>query len=301
MKIGISGGTGLIGTKLTQALLERSDEVFIFTRNNNPKRISESKLLHYISTKSIESSDLEGLNVLVNLAGENIAGVRWTDSAKEKFYKSRVDHTKNIVDAINSCKNPPALLLNASAIGFYGSYPDSKLEFNEDSPQGKDYLGKLCANWEAATSGINNKKTKVILARIGIVLDTQGGALAKLVPIFKSFIGGPIASGEQGMSWIHSQDIVRAFIFLMEKNRKNSVFNLTAPKPRSNYQFSKSLGKALQRPAIFPTPSFALDAIFGEGSIVVTQGQFVLPENLQAEGFEFQFPELDLALENLLQ
>ncbi|MCG9874689.1 MAG: TIGR01777 family oxidoreductase [Leptospiraceae bacterium] len=301
MKIGISGGTGLIGSKLTKELLDRDHEVYIFTRNKSPNRISDSNLLNYISTNSIQAKDLENLDVIFNLAGENIAGVRWTKSAKEEFYKSRVEYTKHLVDAINACKNPPSIFINASAIGYYGAYPDSNSTFKETDQPGEDYLGQLCADWESATKGILNLKTQVRIARIGIVLDTKGGALAKLIPIFKAFLGGPIGSGKQGMSWIHSQDLVNAFIFMMEPKRKNSIFNLTAPEPKSNFEFAKSLGKALNRPSFFPTPNLALDAIFGEGSIVVTQGQFVSPTNLIEEGFHFQFPDLDIALKKLLQ
>lgn len=301
MRIGISGGTGLIGSKLTKELLDRNHEVHVFTRSKNPNRISDSNLLKYISTNSIQAKDLENLDVIFNLAGENIAGVRWTKLAKEEFYKSRVGHTKNLVDAINACKNPPSIFINASAIGYYGAYPDSKVLFQETDQQGEDYLGQLCADWESAAKGILNLKTQVRIARIGIVLDTQGGALAKLIPIFKSFLGGPIGSGKQGMSWIHSQDLVNAFIFMMEPKRKNSIFNLTAPEPKTNFEFAKSLGKALNRPSFFPTPNLALDAIFGEGSVVVTHGQFVAPANLIEEGFHFLFPELDLALKKLLQ
>lgn len=301
MKIGIIGGTGLIGRALSLALLSRKDSVSIFTRSNNVRNPILSEDLNYITRTKIEAKDLEGLSAIVNLAGENLAGVRWSDSIKKEFWNSRVIATESLARAILACNNPPQLLISASAIGYYGSYIDGSRSFKESDPSGLGFLSDLCNSWEKSAFMANGKQTIVRIARIGIVLDPSGGALKKLIPVFRSFLGGKISTGEQGMSWIHIQDIVSAFLFLLEPSREKSIYNLSSPNPVSNTQFTQKLGKVLNRPTIFATPAWAMEGIFGEGSKIVTEGQFVQPYNLIQEGFSFKFPDLGLALQNLIR
>jgi uncharacterized protein (TIGR01777 family) len=188
MKIGIIGGTGLIGRALSLALLSRKDSVSIFTRSNNVRNPILSEDLNYITRTKIEAKDLEGLSAIVNLAGENLAGVRWSDSIKKEFWNSRVIATESLARAILACNNPPQLLISASAIGYYGSYIDGSRSFKESDPSGLGFLSDLCNAWEKSAFLANGKQTIVRIARIGIVLDPSGGALKKLMPVFRSFL-----------------------------------------------------------------------------------------------------------------
>ncbi|WCL48583.1 TIGR01777 family oxidoreductase [Leptospira sp. GIMC2001] len=305
MKIGISGGTGLVGKALTQAILERGDEVVIFTRN--PEKATKESIFKsydrnivYKSSAFPKPDGLEGLDVMINLAGENLAGVRWTKSAIKRFYDSRVGHTQQIVQAMKLCQSPPKIFLSASAIGFYGSYPMRSERFSESSSMGDGILADLSFHWEEASKLAQDSGIRVINPRIGIVLDRKGGALGSLIPIFKSFAGGPLGSGKQGMSWIHIDDIVGGFLFLIDHKNLQGAFNLTAPNPVSNEDFSNELGKALHRPSAIWTPSFILNALFGEGAKVVTEGQMVYPDRLIENGYKFKFSNISHALESLL-
>jgi uncharacterized protein (TIGR01777 family) len=245
--------------------------------------------------------EIVGLDGFVNLAGENIAGVRWTDSAKEKFYESRISHTKSIVRSIRESSQTLSFFLSASAIGYYGSYEEAGPMFTESSPPGNGFLSQLSQDWESAALDSDlDPKTRILIPRIGIVLDPKGGALAKMRPIFLAGLGGPLGSGNQGMSWIHRDDLVRAFLDRMDRAKSSEIFNVVSPNPVSNREFSEALGKALHRPALIPTPGFAIKLLFGEGAKVVTEGQFVRPEKLLKEGFEFRFPDLSSALQDLL-
>ncbi|MCC5813236.1 MAG: TIGR01777 family oxidoreductase [Leptospira sp.] len=302
MRVGICGGTGLIGWALTQALSDRGDKVSIFSRRKTPPN---QDFLHpsinFISRSIPEPQDIDELDALINLTGENLAGVRWTDAAKKKFYTSRVTHTENIVDSIQNSKNKLKVFISASAIGFYGSSEDTGSMFTEESPAGKGFLAELSVAWEKAAENLQEKSVRVVIPRIGIVLDPRGGALSKLLPIFRSFIGGPIGAGNQGMSWIHRDDLVRGFLFLLDSPQTQGRYNFTAPNPVTNRDFSKILGESLGRPHSMWTPVFAIRALFGEGATVVTEGQMVIPKKLLDEGFTFQFAELRSAFQDLLK
>jgi uncharacterized protein (TIGR01777 family) len=300
MKIGIVGGTGLIGRALSLALLNRKDSVKIFTRSKVVSIPILSKDLEYITRSKIEPKDLDELSAVINLAGENLAGIRWNESIKKEFWNSRVVATESLARSILDCNNPPKILISASAIGYYGSYIDGSRNFQESDPTGVGFLSDLCNAWEQSAIIANGNQTKVRIARIGIVLDPKGGALKKLMPVFRSFLGGKISSGNQGMSWIHIQDIVSAFLFLLEPNREKTVYNLSSPNPVSNNEFTQTLGMVLNRPTILGTPAWVMEGIFGEGSKIVTEGQFVLPYNLIQEGFSFRYPDLKQALQNLI-
>lgn len=305
MKIGISGGTGLIGTALVRALVARGDNVVVFSRRENPPKDFPQKSVEFVSHSIPNPSDFQDLTAMVNLAGESLAGVRWTDSAKEKFRASRVAHTRSIVDsirtAVSQSESKLQVFLSASAIGYYGSYEETGSSFTEDSKPGEDFLAKLSLDWEESAEAVEALGIRLAIPRIGIVLDPSGGALSKLVPVFRSFIGGPIGSGTQGMSWIHIDDVVKGMIHILDQDKLHGAFNFTSPNPVTNQDFSKTLGKVLNRPSIFWTPEFAVQALFGEGAGVVTKGQMVRPKRLVETGYTFQFPNLEEALVNLLK
>lgn len=305
MKIGISGGTGLIGRALGEALRKRGDTVVVFSRQSNPPKMYQTEGYEFVSRQIPLPEDIVALDGLVNLAGENLAGVRWTGSAKDRFRKSRVDHTKRIVASIQEAfiDSKPRLqtFVSASAVGYYGSYEETGTSFTEDSPPGDNFLAELSRDWEDAARPVEELGVRLAMPRIGVVLDPEGGALAKLIPVFKSFIGGAIGQGNQGMSWIHRDDMVAGILFLLDNPKARGACNFTSPNPVTNRRFSEVLGKVLGRPSGFPTPAFGIQILFGEGATVVTQGQMVLPKKMEELGYSFLHPDLEEALTNLLK
>lgn len=299
MKVGISGGTGLIGRQFARALLDRGDHVVVFSRNaERPRGLWEGA--EFCPRPIPIDKDWEGLDAFANLAGESIAGVRWTDSVKERLVQSRVQHTSAIVESMSQSRTKPRVFLSASAIGYYGSEDNSQETRTEDSAPGEDFLAKLCLDWEDASRKAMQWGVRVVNPRIGVVLDPDGGALAKLLPVFRSFLGGWIATGDQGMSWIHREDLVRILLFLLDNPSLEGPFNATAPHPVSNREFSQILAKTLGRPCAVWTPAWVLRLAFGDGAVVVNQGQLVLPQRLLSAGFSYHFSQLDDAFASLL-
>lgn len=322
MKIGICGGTGLIGRALVKELIQKKHDVVVFTRRkdilmefsyfipsiseisverNQSQSESLEKLgsIEIVSSSPPSSEELSGLDGIINLTGEPILGGKWSEQQKRKLRESRVNYTQELVLSIQNANPKPKFFFAASAIGYYGMWENESPEFSEDSPSGNDFLAHLCVDWEAEALKASTF-CRVIVGRIGIVLSTKGGALAQMLPAFKAFVGGQIASGKQFMSWIHIQDIVRAIIFLIENPEHSGVFNLTAPKPTSNKEFSHTLAYVLKRPCLFQVPSFVLEILYGSGAEVITKGQKVFPNKLLERNFSFLFPNLKEALENLL-
>ncbi|MCZ8341792.1 MAG: TIGR01777 family oxidoreductase [Leptospira sp.] len=302
MKIGILGGTGLIGKEFILYAVRRGHSFRVFSRRDKlPKEFTDISGIELVTCSIPNSSDLEGLDVVLNLVGEPIAGIRWTDERKKMIETSRVDFTRGLVARVSDTKNPPKLFLQASAVGYYGMTEESHIPFTESSPPAEDFLAKLCVDWEKQVDPIQEKKIRTVVLRTGIVLSPKGGALEKMLPPFRLGLGGAIASGKQGMSWIHIVDFLSALLYFMETPSTSGAYNLTAPNPVTNEEFSKVLAATLGRPNLFRVPSLAVQALFGEGSVVVTKGQFVVPEKLIQEGFVFQFPKLEYALNNLLK
>lgn len=322
MKIGICGGTGLIGKVLTEELIHKGHEVVIFTRKKDilleftnfikpftnlirqtDKSISDSlqqsSSLEIVSNSPPTPDDISGLDGIINLVGEPILGTRWSEQHKQRLRKSRVDYTNQLVSSIQNSNPKPKFFFSASAIGYYGMWEESSIAFDEEFPNGSDFLAKLCLDWEEEALKAS-ETCRVIIGRIGIVLTSKGGALAQMLPVFKAFLGGQVASGKQYMSWIHIQDIVQAIFFLLENPNFQGVFNLTAPNPVTNREFSETLAKVLKRPCLFSVPSFALELLYGMGAEVVTKGQRVQPKRLLDSKFEFQFPNLEHALQDLI-
>jgi len=299
MKIGILGGTGLIGSLFTKLALEKGHSVRLFSRSG--KGIGTNHpLLEVVTTSLPTVESLENLDAVINLVGEPIAGVRWTEERKAKITLSRVEFTRGLVSRLSQCQNPPRVLLQGSAVGYYGMTDTEHQSYAEDQSAATDYLAKLCQDWETETIPLKVKKVRVVLLRTGIVLSKSGGALAKMLLPFLMGVGGVLGTGKQGMSWIHEKDMVQAMFFLLENEKAEGAVNMVSPKPVSNREFTKTLGKVLKRPTWIPTPTFAIDALFGEGAVVVLKGQYIRPGRLLDLGFTFQFSDLELGLRDIL-
>jgi uncharacterized protein (TIGR01777 family) len=299
MKVLIPGGSGLIGKALTKNLLADGHEVVILSRSAQTKIPAGARLVQWdAKTPAGWSDELSGADAIVNLAGATLDH-RWTDSYKKTAWESRENAGHAIAAAVEQVEQKPRVLIQSSAGGYYGPRDDAPV--SEDTPPGDDFLASICAAWEASSKAVEAQGVRRAIIRSGIVLSMEGGALPRLVLPMKLFAGGPIGSGKQMMSWIHIDDEVKAIRTLIDDEAASGVFNLTAPNQHSNRDFIKTLGKVMKRPALMPAPGFALKIMFGEMSTVVLDGQRVLPERLQALGFQFEFSELQPALADLLR
>ena len=275
MKVTITGGTGLIGARLSARLRERGDEVTTLSLR-----------------KDELAPKLEGRDAVVHLAGENLAQ-RWNDEAKREILASREQGTRRLVEALpDSVKT----LVSASAVGYYG--PRGAEEVTEDDPPGDDFPARVCVAWEREA---NHAGARVVTIRTGVVLDASGGALAKMLLPFKLGIGGPVAGGKQYMPWIHVDDLVGIYLAALDNAGWQGAVNATAPNPVTNAEFSKALGRALHRPAVLPIPGLALRALYGEMAVIVTTGQRAVPRKALAYGYQFEHPDLAEALDKALQ
>jgi uncharacterized protein (TIGR01777 family) len=249
---------------------------------------------------SIALARLEGFDAVVHLAGESIAEGRWTDAKKKQIRESRVKGTRLLGDALANLSNPPKTFVCASAIGYYGDRGDELL--TEASAPGNDFLSSVCVEWEKATALASEKGIRVVNCRFGIILDAKGGALKKMLPPFRMGVGGKIGSGKQWMSWIALDDVIGGIKFALANDSIRGPVNFVAPAPVSNSEFTKTLGKVLSRPALFPIPDFGVRLVFGEmADALLLSSQRVEPARLQAAHYSFQYSELDSALRHLLK
>ena len=304
MKILVIGGTGFIGTHLVKKLLEREHEVTIFTRNEKKTRARFGDRVQVIQWKTDEFMLLQEhahkVHAVINLAGENIAAKRWTALQKRKILSSRINIGKSLSHAIQKSQDKPYLLLQASAIGFYGFSENE--EFTEDSSAGEGFLPMVTKHWEDTIRKVKSDKTRKVFLRTGVVLGKKGGMLPKIMMPFKWGAGGHIGSGKQWLSWIHIEDEVNAIIYLLEKEDSEGTYNLTAPEPVRMKDFAKTLGKTLRKPAWLNVPGFILKLIYGDmAKETMLQGQKVIPKRLMDEGFQFRFTKLQDAMDNLLK
>jgi uncharacterized protein (TIGR01777 family) len=273
MQIVIAGGTGFLGRPLTAALTAEGHRVTALPRG------------------SIDGID--GADVVVNLAGESIAGRRWSDEQKQKILDSRVSTTRRLVDAIVAAAHPPAVFVSGSAVGYYGPHGDEVV--TESTPAGDDFLARVCAAWEAEAARAHTR-TRVVCVRTGLVLERDGGALPQMLPPFWFGAGGPVGSGRQYWPWIHRADWIAIVRWAIGKNVEGPV-NATAPAPETNKAFASALGRALHRPAFMPAPAFALRLMLGEmADALLLSGQRAVPEKAQRMGFAFRYERLDEAL-----
>ena len=302
MRVFLTGGTGLIGSRIVQKLRARGDVPVVLSRSAGPARQKLGEGVEVVEGDPMLAGDwtakVEGCDAVLHLAGENVFGKRWNPAFEQLLVDSRIKSTNNIAQALmrspRRADGSPKTLVNASAIGIYGPHGDEEL--TEESPPGSDFLAKLCVDWESAARSVEAAGVRSTQVRVGIVLDKKGGALAKLLTPFKMFVGGPVGSGKQYMAWIHHDDIVGLFLFALDTPGCVGPINGTAPHPVTNRDFSKALGKALHRPAIFPTPGFALKILLGKAGELVTNGQRVVPKKALALGYPFRYPTLDGAL-----
>jgi len=296
MKLVIAGGTGFIGSALCTRLLERGHSLTILTRSPSPATISASKKWITWEPGSVGAWEgaLDGADGVINLAGESIAAKRWTEAQKERIRSSRVKTTHALVAAIAKAKEKPKFLLNASAVGYYGPHGDEIL--TEETGPGNDFLSRVCVEWEEEGRKAESYGLRVIRLRTGVVLGS-GGALAKMVPPFKLFAGGPLGTGRQWMSWIHIEDEIGLILFSMDNPNAHGAINATAPSPVTMKEFCKTLGRVLHRPSWAPVPAFALRLLLGEMADMLVTGQRVIPAEAQRLGHNFRYPTLYEALQ----
>ncbi|HWO16294.1 MAG TPA: TIGR01777 family oxidoreductase [Solirubrobacterales bacterium] len=301
MRVLITGASGFIGSALCDALLARGDEVVGLTRDPTQARRTNPTVTWHAWEPTLERPPAEafdGVDGVVNLLGEKI-DQRWTDEAKRRIMESRRTGTHNLVQALGSLEQKPKVLVNQSAIGFYGDRGDAIVD--ESSEHGEGFDSEVVQEWERAASEVKSAGVRLAIVRTGHVLDPSGGLLKELLTPFKLGVGGPLAGGNQYMSWIHLDDEVGILLLALDSDRVSGVINSTAPNPATNREFSKALGNTLGRPAVVPVPGFILDLKFGvEFGKVLRGGQRVMPRRALDLGYQFRHPDLDEALGDLL-
>lgn len=290
----ITGGSGFIGSALCRSLVADGHRVTVLTRDVERARGRVPEAVFLIDRLDFA----EGVDAVVNLAGENLAGGRWTVARKHEFLGSRIGTTKRLLDWIDRQEHAPTVMVSGSAIGWYGPRGDEELD-EEDDP-GNDFSAHLCRDWEAEAIKAEALGVRVCRVRTGIVLGADGGALRQMLLPFRIGVGGRMGSGRQWMSWIAREDIVALIRWLIDNASARGAYNGTAPTPVTNAEFARTLGAALHRPALLPTPAFALKLLFGEMADLLLTGQRVVPTRATAQGFKFKYPDLASALSAIL-
>ncbi|WP_342587638.1 TIGR01777 family oxidoreductase [Alteribacter populi] len=300
MKIAIAGGSGFIGSALANQLTANGHSVLILTRNNDNKQDTKNvTFVEWLKEGSTPEKELARIDAFVNLAGESLNSGRWTEKRKRRILKSRIDATKEAIAILHKLDQKPEILINASAIGYYGtSFKQTFTEQNKES--GDDFLAEVVKSWEAEASHAITDNIRVAYMRFGMVLDDNEGALNQMMIPFKLFAGGPLGTGKQWISWVHIDDVIGSIIFTIENNKLSGPVNVTAPTPVQMNEFGRKLADVINRPYWLPSPSIALKTVLGDMSVLVLEGQRVIPEKLQHHQYPFQFPELEGALKNLL-
>ena len=296
-RIAITGATGLIGRALTNALIARGDSVVAFSRNPNqshglPSQTTIAKWNPQDINQTIAA--LDGCDAVVNLVGASIAGRRWTDAYKQVLERSRIESTKLLLHALSQMTQRPHTFVSSSGAGYYGIGRDIK---TERSSAGTDYLAQLCVQWEQAAQPATELGMRLVIARTGVVLDKHDGALPLMALPFRFFVGGPVLPGNQAISWIHLDDMVRLLIWMIDSPHAHGVYNACAPQAVDNATFGTTIAHTLRVPMWMPVPQFALRMLFGEmADALLIGGQAVVSERLGSEGFTFRYPALDQAL-----
>lgn len=294
----ITGASGFVGTFLCERLLSEGYRVTGIGRSSGHPFVDSYENFSWVSADTVYKGEWQksaaASDAIVNLAGRNIFG-RWTGSVKNEIYRSRVETTRHIVEAVDP--GAPAKLINASAVGYYGDRGDEIL--TEDNAPGRGFLADVCVNWEKEAFKAEAKSARVAVMRFGVVLG-RGGALSKMLPAFKSGFGGPLAGGKHWMAWIHIADLVAGVKFLLENETLSGAFNFSAPGIVRQKEFAAELGRLLNRPAFVPTPGLLLRLVAGELGSALTQSQRAIPQRLEQEGFAFDFPDPAKALSDIL-
>ncbi|MRX54925.1 epimerase [Bacillus sp. HMSC76G11] len=298
MKIAISGGTGFVGKKLTDYLLENGDEVLILSRTKKESTKPGLKYVELMTEGAAPERELEGINAFINLAGKSIND-RWTEESKKQIVESRVKTTREVYRIIDTLKKKPEVLINASAVGIYGTSKEET--FTEESrPNASDFLSETVIKWEKEAAKISELGVRTVFTRFGIILGEKG-ALPSIVLPYKLFAGGTVGSGTQWLSWIHINDVVKLIHFLLHQKSIEGPVNAASPNPVQMKDFGKTVAKVLHRPHWVPAPSFALKLALGEKSILVLEGQRVIPKAALENHFQFSHPVLEEALSDILK
>ncbi|MCG9893630.1 MAG: TIGR01777 family oxidoreductase [Thermosynechococcaceae cyanobacterium MS004] len=301
MKVAVTGGTGFIGSRLVERLQAEGHQVLLLTRNpaQAQSKFPQAEVVEYSPKVSgAWQQSISGCDGVINLAGEPLA-TRWSDSIKQEVLESRTLGTQKIVEAIAQANSKPAVLVNASAVGYYGT--SETTTFEETSAPGTDFLAQVCQGWEAAAEQVKASGARLAIIRIGIVLGAGGGVLARMMLPFQVFAGGPLGSGQQWVSWIHREDLITLILKALTDSSTAGVLNGTAPNPVRMSEFCQALGQVVNRPSWLPVPDFALELLLGEAAKLVLEGQRVLPQQTEATGFQFQYPTVKAALQQIIQ
>jgi uncharacterized protein (TIGR01777 family) len=308
MRIVIAGGTGFLGSPLAEVYAEEGHDVRVLTRGLEPGESRHDPGTGVPGVTRVGwkpdgqsgpwAAAIDGADAVVNLAGASIAGARWTPQRKAELRDSRILPTRSLVAAMKSVAVRPPVFISGSAVGYYGPAGDEVK--TEDSPAGDDFMAQICQDWEAEARKAEAPGTRVAIVRTGVALERSGGALAKLIPPFRMFAGGRMGSGRQYMSWIHRIDWVEMIRWIIDTPGASGVFNATAPEPVTNRQFARALGRALRRPALVPTPGFALRLMLGEmAAPLLLKGQRVVPAKARRMDFHFRYPTIEQAFRGI--
>jgi len=303
MRIVITGGTGLIGKALCKQLITDGHLITVLSRTPDRSRDMPAGVrVEEWDGKSTQGWGhlVDGADAVINLAGAGIADAPWTERRKQLIRESRIQAGLAVQQAIQEATNKPSVLLQGSAVGYYGQDHGDEL-ITEESPLGKDFLANVCFDWEMSTAPVARMGVRRVILRTGVVLSNDGGAFPKMTLPFKFFAGGPLGNGKQWVPWIHLHDEVRAISHLLTHSKLEGVYNLCAPNPVTNKQFSQIIGSQMGRPALLPAPAFALKAVLGEMSTILLDGQRALPQALDESGFIFVYPTAQEALSQLLR
>jgi uncharacterized protein (TIGR01777 family) len=296
LRVTVTGATGLLGPGLVATLQQRGAEVTVLSRDpaRARERLGDVEAVGWdLLSEAAPAQALSGRDAVFHLAGEPVAQ-RWSAHAKRAIRESRVTGTRHLVDGIAAAAEAPAVLVSSSAIGYYGPHGEEPLD--EDAPASGDFLGRVCAEWEAEAARAREFGLRVVMVRTGVVLDAGGGALAKMLPPFRLGVGGPVAGGSQYISWIHTEDLIGLLLAAMDGEDWSGPINATAPEPVTNAEFSRELGRVLGRPTFLPVPGLALRVLYGEMAEIVTTGARVVPAKPLVLGYEFRHPRLPEAL-----
>lgn len=294
----ITGGTGFVGSYLCEELMRQGHFLTILTRSPQKYTEENSKNQKYVGWETPLNPLMENTDIVINLAGENLFGKRWTESVKKRLYNSRIDITGKLADAMKECSNPPDVFISASGINYYAESGDEII--TEESESGDDFLAKICIDWEREALKSEQAGVRVAIPRIAVVLEYDGGMVEKMRLPFALFAGGPLGNGKQYVSWIHMADLCRAIIYPIDNPTISGPYNASAPDPITMNALAKAMGKVMNRPSFFRVPEFALKLVLGEAAQPVLSSLRVKPKVLLSEGFEFEFTDLEIALADIL-